>query len=91
MKQINSLPDKEFKALVIKMLTELGKVHCENFNKELENIKKNQSELKTKITEMKNTLEGINRTLADTEEYISDPEDRIMEIPQSEHQKQKQF
>ena len=94
MKQINSLPDKEFKALVIKMLTELGKikdVHCENFNKELENIKKNQSELKNKITEMKNTLEGINRTLADTEEYISDPEDRIMEITQSEHQKQKQF
>lgn len=35
---INNLPDKEVKALVIKMLTELGKifnVHREYFNKEL--------------------------------------------------------
>ena len=34
----NNLPDKEFKALVIKMFTELGKridVHSKNFNKEL--------------------------------------------------------
>ena len=54
--QINNLPDKEFKALVIRMLTELGKridKHSENFNQELENIKKNQSELKNTITEMK--------------------------------------
>ena len=38
MKQINYLPDKEFKALVIRMLTELGKKykHSENFNKKLE-------------------------------------------------------
>ena len=36
--EISNLPDKEFKALVIKMLTELGKridEHNENFNKEL--------------------------------------------------------
>ena len=44
-KEINNLPDKECKALVLRMLTELGKSideHSENFNKELENIKKNQ-------------------------------------------------
>ena len=43
--EINNLPDKECKALVLRMLTELGKSideHSENFNKELENIKKNQ-------------------------------------------------
>ena len=61
--EINNLPDEEFKALVIKMLTEPGKSKdkpSENFNKELENIKRNQSELKNTITEMKNTQEGIN-------------------------------
>ena len=36
--EINNLLDKEFKATVIKMLTEFGKrleEHSENFNKEL--------------------------------------------------------
>ena len=39
----DNLPDEEFKALVIKMLTELRKrleAHSENFNMELENIKR---------------------------------------------------
>lgn len=37
-----NLPDKEFKALVIRMLNKLGKrtdEHRENFNKELESTK----------------------------------------------------
>ena len=41
--ETNNLPDKEFEALVIRLLTKLGKrldEHSENFNKELENIKK---------------------------------------------------
>lgn len=44
LQKTNKLPDKEFKAFIIVMLTELGKrlEHSENFNKELENIKKNQ-------------------------------------------------
>ena len=40
--ELNTSQDKEFKALVIRMLTELGKridEHSENFNKKLENIK----------------------------------------------------
>ena len=44
MKQIKSLPDKVFKTMVIKMLTELGKridLSTNYFNKEQENIKKN--------------------------------------------------
>ena len=43
---INNLRDKEFTALVIRMLTELGKrmdEHSENLNKKLGNIWKNQS------------------------------------------------
>ena len=57
--EIGNLPDKMFKVMFIKMLTELGRImeeHSENFKKELENIRINQSELKNIVTEMKNTL-----------------------------------
>ena len=83
--KINNLPDKKFKALVIRTLTELGKrmyEHSENFNKELENIEKNQSKLKNTITEMKMALEGTNSRLGDTEEWIPSLEDRIIKITQ---------
>ena len=69
--EINSLPDKEYKLMVIRMLTELGRrinEHSENFNKELENIKKSQRELKNTIMERKNSLEGSNNRVDDTEE-----------------------
>ena len=71
--EINNLQDKEFKSLVIRILTELEKriaEHSENINKELENIKRNQSHVKDVIMEMKNTLEGINNTVGDTEKHV---------------------
>ena len=40
------------------------------------------------ILEMKNTLEGIKDRLGNMEECISDLKDRIMEITQSEQQKE---
>ena len=94
--EINNLPDKEFKTLVIRMLTEWGEridEHSENFNRKLEHMKKNQSEVKNTITKMKkkNILEGINSRLGDTEERISDLEDRMIETPQSEQWKEKQI
>ena len=60
--EINNLLHKEFKAIIIKMLTKLKKIEkqSENTNKKLENILKNQSELKNIITEMKNTLDCVN-------------------------------
>ena len=51
-------------------------------------MKKSQSELKNKVTEMKNTLEVINSRLGGTE-YVHDLEGRVMEITQSEQQKEK--
>ena len=45
--KLSNLLDKVFKALVLRILTELGKridEHSENFNKELENIKKETKE-----------------------------------------------
>ena len=38
---------------------------------------------------MTNTLEGINSRLGNREEFISDLKARIMEITQSEQQKEK--
>lgn len=40
---------------------------------------------------MKNTLEGINSRQQDAEERVSDLEDRLVEIIQSEQQKEKNF
>lgn len=70
MKQINHLLCKEFKALAIRLLSELGKIideHRENFHKELGNIKRNQSELKNTVTQMKSSLEGMSNRLGDIE------------------------
>lgn len=52
----NNFPEKEFRALPKRMLTEVAKrisEHSEGFNKELETTKENQSKLKSTITEMK--------------------------------------
>ena len=40
---------------------------------------------------MKNTLEEINSRLGDKEEHISELEDKMMEITQSEQQKERQI
>lgn len=38
---------------------------------------------------MKNTIEGFNSILDDAEEWISDMEDKVVEMTQSEQQKEK--
>ena len=77
----------------MKMLNELGKridEHSENFNKELENIKKDLIENEEfNSCNLKNTLEGRNRTLSNLEVFLSGLEESIMEITQSEEQKEK--
>lgn len=77
----------------MKMLNELGKridEHSENFNKELENIKKDLIENEEfNSCNLKNTLEGRNRRLSNIEVFLSGLEESIMEITQSEEQKEK--
>lgn len=54
--QINNMPDRELKAMIIKILTGFVK-RMEDISETLNNeIKKNQSEMKTTINEIKNTL-----------------------------------
>ena len=77
--EINNLPDKEFKVMVIKMLTDFRRVdeHSKSFNKEIENIRKYRTEirkLKNAATELKDTQEGFNNRLDEAEERISDLE-----------------
>ena len=64
--EINNLSDKEFKALVLRTLTELGKridKYNESFNKELEIFKKEPIRAEEyRLTEKKNALKGINST-----------------------------
>ena len=60
--KINNLTDKQFKILVMKMLTELGETideQSDNFNKELQNMKKEnyQSWLLFSCSVMSDTLD----------------------------------
>jgi len=77
---MSSLPDKEFKLMVIKMLMRKpGRrmdEHSENFNKEVENIK-----YKTEvINELKNTPDEFSGKLDEVEEEINKLEDEATEL-----------
>lgn len=93
-KKISNLPDKEFKVIVIKMLTQLKRRidECnENFNKEIEKYEK-ATELKNTILTQKNrknTLEGFKNRQDEAEERISRLEDRAEGIIQSQKQRNK--
>ena len=93
--EIGSLPEKEFRIMIVKMIQDLGKrieakieKMQEMFNKDLEELKNKQTEMNNTITEMKNTLEGINSTITEAEERISDLEDRMGEFTAVEQNKE---
>ena len=65
--EIDNLPEKEFRIMIVKMIQDLRKrmeakieKMQEKFKKDLEELKNKQTEMNNTITEMKNTLEGIN-------------------------------
>lgn len=68
---------KEFKILVIKIFTELGRrmnEHSENVNKETENIRKYQTEvtkLKSTITALKTPTERVNNRLDEKKRSVN--------------------
>ena len=83
---LDNMPDNEFKAMIIKILTGLERIDelSEYFNKQIENVKMNQPGLKKTVTEMQNTPEGINSTFVNVEEWISGLEDKLVESTQAE-------
>ena len=98
--EIVSLPEKEFRIMIIKMIqnlenkmelqinsleTRIEKMQ-EMFNKDLE--KKSQSITNNVITEIKNTLEGTNSRITEAEDRISEVEDRKVEINEAERKKE---
>ena len=60
--EIGSLPEKEFRVMIVKMIQTLGnrmeKIQ-ETFNKDLEEQKSKQTMMNNTITEIKNYLEEI--------------------------------
>ena len=58
---IGSLPEKEFRVMIVKMMQNLGnrmEKTQETFNKELEELKSKQTMMNHTINEIKNSLEG---------------------------------
>ena len=90
--KIGSLPEKEFRIMIVKMIQNLGnrmeKIQ-ETFNKDLEELKSKQTEMDNTINEIKNSLEGIKSRITEAEEHISDLEDKIVEITTAEQNKEK--
>ena len=96
--EIGNLPEKEFEAMIVKMIQNFGnrmevqiKKTQEMFYKDLEELKNKQTEMNSTITEMKNTLEGIDSRISEAEEQISKLEDRMVEITAKEQNKEKRM
>ena len=92
--EIGSLPEKEFRIMIVKMIHNLGnrmeKIQ-ETFNKDLEELKSKQTMMNNTINEIKNSLEGIHSRITEAEEQISDLEDKIVEITTAQQNKEKRM
>ena len=92
--EIGSLPEKEFRIMIVKMIQNLGnrmeKIQ-ETFNKDLEELKRNQAMMKNTINEISDSLEGINNRITEALEQISDLDDKIVEITTAEQNKGKRM
>ena len=100
--EIGSLPEKEFRMMIVKIIqnlenkmelqinkleTRIEKMQ-EMFNKDLEEIKRSQSIMNNAINEIKNTLEGTNSRITEAEDRISEVGDRMVEINEAEREKE---
>ena len=69
--EINSLPEKYFRMMIVKMIQNLRnrmeKIQ-DTFNKDIEELKCKQTMMNNTINEIKNTLEGINIRITEAEE-----------------------
>ena len=68
--EIGSLPEKEFRVMIVKMIQNLGNTMekiQEVFNKDLEELKSKQAMMNNTINEIKNSLEGINSRITEVE------------------------
>ena len=92
--EIGSLPEKEFRVMIIKMIQNLGNTMekiQESFHKDLEELKSKQTMMNNTINEIKNSLQWIHSRITKAEEQISDLEDKIVEITTAEQNKEKRM
>ena len=106
-KEASQLSDTEFKAMVIRKLTELSELtknyqklqgnyneltaNYINMKKEIETINKSQDEMKNTISELKNTVERMKSRLDEAEDWISDLEEQVEKNTQNEQEKEKRL
>ena len=98
--EIDNLPEKEFRIIIVKMIQDLRKrmeakieKMQEMFNKDLEELKNRhieelqnkQTKMNNTVTKMKNTVEGINSRITEAEEWISVLEDRMVKFTAMEN------
>ena len=92
--EISSLPEKEFRVMIVKMIQNLGnrmEKTQQTFKKDLEELKSKQTMMNNTINEIKNSLEGINSRITEAEEWINDLEDKTVEITNAEQNKEKRI
>ena len=71
--EIGSLPEYEFRKMMVKMIQNLGnrmEEIQETFNKDLEQLKSKQTVMNNTVKEIKNPLEGINSRITEAGERI---------------------
>ena len=69
--EVNKLPEKQFRIMIVKMIKNLGnkmEKMQESFNKDPEELKNKHTETKRTVTEIKNILEGINSRISEAED-----------------------
>ena len=69
--EVNKLPEKQFRIMIVKMIKNLGnkmEKMQESFNKDPEELKNKHTETKRTVTEIKNILEGMNSRISEAEE-----------------------
>ena len=104
--EASQLSDTEFKAMVIRKLTELSELKenyqkpQENYNeltanyinmkREIETINRGQEEMKNTISELKNTVEGIKSRFNEANDCISELENKVEKNTQNEQDKKKE-
>ena len=103
--EIGSLPEKEFRIMIVKMIQNLeNKMELqinrletwiekmqEMFNKDLEEVKKSQSIMNNAITGIKSTLRVTNSGITEPEERINEVEDRMVEKMKQRGKKKKRI
>ena len=75
--EIGTLPEKDFRIMIVKMIQDPRRRWQETFTKDLE-------EFKNLPTEMNTVPEGINSRITEAEEWINELEDRTVQITATE-------